>query len=119
MFLDKLRRVTSSSLYLPHIDGLRFLAIFLVVAQMHVPHYIDEEFYGNTLIYNTYWRKWVMEGTNGVVLFFMISGFILGLPFAKAFIKKEHSVDLKKYYWRRLILLEPPYLLNLTLLFRS
>ena len=117
MFLDKLRRVTSSSFYMPHIDGLRFLAIFLVVVQMHVPYYINKELLNGTFIRNSFLQTWVLEGNNGVYLFFVISGFILGLPFAKAFIKNEGKVSLKGYYLRRLTRLEPPYLLVLTVLF--
>ena len=115
--LDKLKRTTSSSFYLPQLDGLRFLAIFLVVVQMHITHYIDEKFFANKLFEDGYWKAFIMEGINGVYLFFVISGFILGLPFAKSFILNESKVDLKRYYLRRLVRLEPPYILALILSF--
>jgi peptidoglycan/LPS O-acetylase OafA/YrhL len=36
-FLQKFKRITYSTSYLPEIDGLRFLAIFSVVVIMHEP----------------------------------------------------------------------------------
>ena len=68
--LDKLKRTTSSSFYLPQLDGLRFLAIFIVVVQMHITHYIDEKFFANKLFEDGYWKAFIMEGINGVYLFF-------------------------------------------------
>jgi peptidoglycan/LPS O-acetylase OafA/YrhL len=53
---------------------------------------------------------------NGVLLFFAISGFILGMPFAKAIFGKGNYPKLKEFYLRRITRLEPPYLLVLTAL---
>ena len=61
-----------------------------------------------------------MEGGHGVALFFMISGFILSLPFARKHLNKGaevKAVNLKQYYIRRLIRLEPPYIIALILFF--
>jgi peptidoglycan/LPS O-acetylase OafA/YrhL len=56
-------------------------------------------------------------GFRGVELFFVISGFILALPFAAHWIQKAPKVQLKKYYLRRLTRLEPPYFVTLFALF--
>lgn len=114
--LRYLQRTTTTGLYLPHLDGLRFLALFLVVVQMHVTHFIDEKFFDNRLFTNPYWRGFIMEGNHGVFLFFSISGFVLGLPFAKSYLQQTAPIHLKKYYLRRLIRLEPPYQLVLLVL---
>lgn len=53
----------------------------------------------------------------GVELFFSISGFILALPFASAYLKGSAKPVLKNYFIRRLTRLEPPYLISLTLFF--
>jgi peptidoglycan/LPS O-acetylase OafA/YrhL len=119
-WLEKFRRVTSSTNYLPEVDGLRFLAIFMVAIWMHTTHFIDEKFYSGQLITNAYWRNFIMEGGYGVSIFFMISGFILSLPFAKIhFNKTPHKkpIGLKRYYLRRLVRLEPPYLVALIIFF--
>jgi peptidoglycan/LPS O-acetylase OafA/YrhL len=117
-WLEKFRRVTSSTNYLPEVDGLRFLAIFMVAIWMHTTHFIDEKFFGNQLITDPYWRNFIMEGGFGVSIFFMISGFILSLPFAKVHFDKSQdkkNISLKRYYLRRLIRLEPPYIIALVI----
>ena len=119
-WLDRFKRVTASTNYLPEVDGLRFLAVFMVVVWMHTTHFIDEKFFSNQLITNAYWRNFVLEGGNGVGLFFIISGFILSLPFAKAHFNKDERkkpISLKRYYLRRLIRLEPPYIIALIIFF--
>jgi len=116
-FLNKFRRITYSTNYLPEIDGLRFLAIFSVVVIMHITHYIDEKFYDNNLLQNNYWKNFATEGGQGVALFFVISGFILSLPFAKWRLNDEKKVSLKKYFLRRVTRLEPPYIIALIIFF--
>ncbi|MER3469815.1 MAG: hypothetical protein C4330_00350 [Chitinophagaceae bacterium] len=85
-FLQRFRRVTYSTNYLPEIDGLRFIAIFLVVVHMHVIHYMDEKFFNDGLITHPYLKALIFEGNFGVYLFFIISDFILELPFAKSYL---------------------------------
>lgn len=119
-WLEKFRRVTASTNYLPEVDGLRFLAIFMVVIWMHTTHFIDEKFFSGQLIESAYWRNFIMEGGNGVAIFFMISGFILSLPFATLHFDKttdKKPLNLKRYYLRRLVRLEPPYLIALIIFF--
>ncbi len=115
--LDKIRqaisRKPSSGKYLPVVDGLRFAAIFLVVMQ-HLSERLIK--YGSEAIQQSAEQSSVAyllsRGTIGVFLFFVISGFILGLPFVKLYQKNNNaSPNLKKYYWRRLIRIEPPYII--------
>jgi peptidoglycan/LPS O-acetylase OafA/YrhL len=116
-FFEKFRRVTASTAYLPEIDGLRFLAVFWVAIIMHTTHYLNDKFYNGQLIKPGPWRWVILEGTHGMYLFFMISGFILSLPFAKAYLKDYEPINLKRYYLRRLTRLEPPYIIALFLFF--
>lgn len=61
-----------------------------------------------------------MEGGYGVALFFMISGFILSLPFARVHFDNDANkkkINLKSYYLRRLVRLEPPYIIALIIFF--
>jgi peptidoglycan/LPS O-acetylase OafA/YrhL len=48
-----------------------------------------------------------------VELFYGISGFILGVPFASHYLLNAPRVNLKQYFLRRLTRLEPPYFLSL------
>lgn len=57
----------------------------------------------------------VMLSKRGVYLFFAISGFILGTPFAQMHIHGGEPVNLKTYFRRRLTRLEPPYVVCMIL----
>ena len=99
------------------VDGLRFIAIFSV------------------MLFHVYWNVahsheiapapspfdfvvWpITHGFRGVQLFFVISGFILGLPFAGHYLSKGPAVKVGRFYLRRLTRLEPPYILALLLLY--
>lgn len=116
---NKLRRITSNQLYYPEIDGIRFLAIILVIL-FHTYGYFTVKspvvFADNPSSYPLL-RGLMENGDRGVELFFVLSGFILCLPFAKEYIRKEKKVQLKKYYLRRVTRLEPPYFIAMTALF--
>jgi peptidoglycan/LPS O-acetylase OafA/YrhL len=116
-FLEKFRRITSAGNYIPEIDGLRFVAIFWVVAWMHLPSLINTHLFKGKLFSDPYIVSVILEGGQGVSFFFMISGFILALPFIKEKMTGGSPVSLKKYYLRRLTRLEPPYLAALLISF--
>ncbi len=115
---DRLRRVTSGSALISEIDGLRFLAIFAVLIQ-----HLHERFVRNTTIQfstppeETITAFIATRGFVGVYVFFVISGFILALPFAMKRLAGHNELRLKKYYVRRLTRLEPPYIIWMTILF--
>jgi len=107
---SRFRRLTSSNLFIPEIDGLRFLAIALVVYQHIAIFVIVKSPFPGIAMPGEY-------GIKGVTLFFAISGFILGMPFAKHFLTQAPKVDLKKFYLKRLTRLEPPYIIVTLLCF--
>lgn len=49
----------------------------------------------------------------GLPIFFVISGFVLSLPFAEHYLLGARRIDLKNYFLRRLTRLEPPYIISL------
>lgn len=111
------KRIISSGTYIPAIDGLRFIAIFSVVL-FHISCFISEK--QQVSNYNSsnfdFIIKIISHGYFGVSLFFIISGFILGIPFANFYLKNGNRVSLKKYFLRRLTRLEVPYVLTMTIL---
>lgn len=116
---NKFRRITSNQLYFPEIDGIRFVAILLVVL-FHIHGYFIAKtqisFTDSPDRYNL--LNTLMEnGDRGVELFFVLSGFILCLPFAYQYLKDGKKVQLKKYYLRRVTRLEPPYFIAMTAIF--
>jgi len=56
-------------------------------------------------------------GHFGVELFFVISGFILSLPFARQWLCGGNRISLREYYIRRVTRIEPPYVIHLIFLF--
>jgi peptidoglycan/LPS O-acetylase OafA/YrhL len=59
----------------------------------------------------------VERGKYGVELFFVLSGFVLALPFAAYHARGARRVDLASYYLRRVTRFEPPYIVALTAYF--
>ena len=114
-FLEKFRRITSSGFYLPQVDGLRFIAIFMVVCIAHIPNFINQKFFEGEFV-TGYWDRVSLDGVFGVPFFFIISGFVLGYFFARKYIHNERP-NLKEYFLRRLTRIEPPYLLALLIFF--
>jgi peptidoglycan/LPS O-acetylase OafA/YrhL len=121
-----LSRVTSTGDLIPEVDGLRFIAISVVVFHHLVSIYLPVS--GRVLQVRSYadWmaasdQSWMIRlaycGHFGVQLFFVISGFILALPFAKRAFSELPAPELKGYYLRRVTRIEPPYVICLLLLF--
>jgi peptidoglycan/LPS O-acetylase OafA/YrhL len=115
---SKLRRITTNQLYFPEIDGIRFLAIVMVILFHIHGFFINKS--GNNFTDSSQYGVLDMilsGGHYGVQLFFVLSGFILCLPFAQQYINNGKKVSLKKYYLRRLTRLEPPYFIAMIGLF--
>jgi peptidoglycan/LPS O-acetylase OafA/YrhL len=109
--LRVLRRTTSSGAYLPEVDCLRFIAILLVLI-VHVAMYAAITYQGRFIadpLHSPLFSFIEHFGDGGVELFFAISGFILAVPFAAAYMGCASRPSLKSYYVRRLTRLEPPY----------
>jgi len=113
-FALRLRRITTSGRYLGELDGLRFIAIAWVV--LHHIHTYTEVTFDTVDSPKGNWLGYFLDlGNLGVPLFFAISGFILALPFAEYHLKEGKHVPLKKYFFRRLTRLEPPYVIVMCL----
>jgi len=113
----ELKRISSQGRIIGEIDGLRFIAISMVV----VAHLEGIWFHnsGRVYQYNSFdslFHKGINVGPWGVQLFFIISGFIVSLPWVKALNEGNKMPSLKEFYLRRLTRLEPPYIIS-TLLF--
>jgi peptidoglycan/LPS O-acetylase OafA/YrhL len=114
MLVNRLRRVTRDGRWIPEIDGLRFVAISSVVLfrvyqtlQISSGRFIPVE--------PSYWwlERLMYNGHRGVWVFFVLSGMILALPFARNLLEGSRPVSLRKYYMRRVTRLEPPYIASI------
>jgi peptidoglycan/LPS O-acetylase OafA/YrhL len=101
-------RITGSRHYVPQIDGLRFLAIAPVLiwhgciraAKTHPEIPVRDAV------------AWLPHGHAGVDLFFLISGYIIAWPFLAG-----HPPRIAAFFQRRVMRLEPPYILAMTAAF--
>lgn len=111
---SRLRRITSGGSWIAELDGLRFVAIVSVVLYHMYAQVLVKS--GHAIAVQSRYAllgKAVGNGDRGVPLFFVISGFVLGLGFARQHFHLGKPVNLKKYFWRRVTRLEPPYVFNL------
>lgn len=114
----QLRRITTSVAYMPAIDGIRFVAIFSVI----IYHIADDVTVHSTPFQTasmaSSWEFWVANRLSiGVQAFFVLSGFVLALPFARHYLQDKPAPQLRRYYLRRLTRLEPPYVLAMLYFF--
>ena len=115
---QRLTRITSGGKLIKEIDGLRFLAIIPVLIQ-----HMYERYQRNTPLHfaenneKAVTEFFASRGFIGVYIFFIISGFILALPFAKHSFANGKKVSVGEYFYRRVTRLEPTYILWITLLF--
>jgi peptidoglycan/LPS O-acetylase OafA/YrhL len=124
---SRLTRKTAGGRWIPEIDGLRFVAIGLVLLShvvttlalaAHRIVVVDPPF-GDTLRPSGFGvlDQVARQGSIGVHVFFMISGFVLALPFVSHRQAGGSRVDLGRYFRRRLTRIEPPYLIVIATLF--
>lgn len=121
-----LSRKTSSNSFIPEIDGLRFFAIITVVL-FHLNTALSKEIGiglsgafeamgGEKNLFSMAW--WWVRFDLGVKVFFAISGFVLAMPFLRYYLgKSDKKVDIKAYFTRRLIRLEPPFIISLLIFY--
>ena len=111
---QRFRREVSSGAYRPEIDGLRFFAIAIVVVG-HLVQRVDRFLPGfraaaDASAVVAHLR--IGPGL-GVYLFFAISGFIIATQARKAKTSPLSGRFLKAYFGRRVLRIEPPYVVLL------
>jgi peptidoglycan/LPS O-acetylase OafA/YrhL len=109
----RLTRVTSTGRYIPELDGMRWLAMALVFLQ-HFQLAIISTTVDRTVAPDPGLAT-LYDMRVGVELFFVISGFILGVPFVGQHVRGAERVDLRAYFLRRVTRIEPPYAIALLL----
>ncbi|MDI1233275.1 MAG: acyltransferase [bacterium] len=99
-------------IYFPNLNGLRFIAALLVII-----HHIEQFKY--ILKVSTYWGKSPfigIIGNLGVVMFFVLSGFLI----TYLLLSEEHAfktISIKKFYIRRILRIWPLYFMLILIAF--
>jgi peptidoglycan/LPS O-acetylase OafA/YrhL len=115
-----LRRVVAGGSYIPEIDGLRFIAVASVVifhvsemTRIHLGDYVPTGHFLSDICH-----RLLINGKFGVQIFFCVSGFVLGLPYARQCLAGGKEVKYGAYIKRRLTRLEPPYIAALLIRYK-
>jgi peptidoglycan/LPS O-acetylase OafA/YrhL len=96
---------------LPALDGLRALAILMVIC-CHSVYQVAPLLGNNQVRADTLGAF----GFTGVFLFFVLSGFLLFLPYARALLASASWPSARRFYERRALRILPVYLVVLALL---
>jgi peptidoglycan/LPS O-acetylase OafA/YrhL len=114
------RRITSGGALLAELDGLRAVAILPVVLFHATMSLYLKGAEGQVSAidptadpFQTPLGWLVSQGFLGVQLFFVISGFVVTLPFARARLLGDAAPSLKGFYLKRVTRIEPPYVIAL------
>ncbi len=97
--------ISRSRRYLPELESLRGIAILLVFA-FHADRFVNP--YRDLEREASPWFAFVAAGHTGVDLFFLLSGFLLALPFLDE-AAGGRPVGLRTYYARRALRILPLY----------
>ena len=115
-FSAALSRQTLSTRYIPELDGLRCLAVLMVLF-FHLNGYLMEK---NDWATQLPWLTRILgHGYFGVEVFFVISGYIILLPFVPQRDVARKRPDLLVFYVRRMVRIWPPYAIAMTVFLLS
>jgi len=105
-------RQTLSTRYIPELDGLRCVAVAMVIF-FHLNGYMMEK---NGWATELPWLTPIFgNGYFGVEVFFVISGYIILLPFVPQPGAGRKRPDLLVFYVRRMVRIWPPYAIAMTI----
>jgi len=108
----QLSRSPSSGAFIREVDGMRFLAILgVLIVHTAGDWYMPD---ANWSFHRGLLVRLMGSGWFGVQIFFVLSGFIVTLPFARHHLRGIAAPDRKRYFIRRLTRIEPPYVIALT-----
>jgi peptidoglycan/LPS O-acetylase OafA/YrhL len=109
------RKISSERSYIEESEGVRFVATVLVIVG-HILVYMrvkTEAPYHASVPEKMFIALFTKEGL-GLEIFFVLSGFLLVLPFISHYCNQTKKPSLAEYYLRRIVRLELPYFLALT-----
>ncbi|SDT58317.1 acyltransferase family protein [Bradyrhizobium canariense] len=110
---QRIGRPTTRTAYIPQIDGLRFLAIAIVLlwhVSLRADRFVDYLNLDGQQVYNLY--PWFPHGEVGVALFFFISGYVIAQPFLS---RPPATWRIGRFYLQRLRRIYPPYVIAITI----
>ncbi len=99
---------------IPALNGIRAIACLMVIA-FHI-NLIGRERHFWQQTGKPLFSSLVLSGDTGVTLFFLLSGILLFMPYAKALLYEHHWPDFRQFYMRRALRILPGYYISLFLI---
>jgi peptidoglycan/LPS O-acetylase OafA/YrhL len=99
---------------IPVLDGVRAIACFSVIFY-HIHYFLSHSFDLYT-IFGQLAAAIAMAGWSGVTLFFVLSGFLLFMPYARSLLFVSTWPSTRTFYLRRALRILPGYYISLCLL---
>lgn len=96
------------------LDGMRAIACLTVISYHF--HYIMASTYPIERVFGKFGSTLLLTGWSGVPLFFVLSGFLLFLPYARAMLFETQWPSLRTFYIRRVLRILPGYYVALFVL---
>jgi peptidoglycan/LPS O-acetylase OafA/YrhL len=112
----RLRRITTGGDYVPEVDGVRFLAITMVLLHHVNERVLRRSFLRYGWMVSSDLNHTISTGALGVVIFFALSGYVLYQLLYRR-VQKDNQVGVKRYFVRRVTRLEPPYIVVMVVIF--
>jgi peptidoglycan/LPS O-acetylase OafA/YrhL len=97
------------------LDGVRAIACLSVIA-FHINRFTYNAHVWNAAIAGPLTTGVLLVGYSGVTLFFILSGFLLFMPYAKALLIDKEWPSMRLFYLRRALRIFPGYYVSLFLL---
>lgn len=91
-------------------DAVRALACLLVML-----HHAFQSFPPSSSKFINKTVQFFLAGNSGVAVFFVLSGFLLSMPFWKNWLDEKEMPSLKTFYIRRIARIAPPFWLNIVI----
>lgn len=96
------------------LDGMRAIACLTVISYHF--HYTISGMYSINLVFGKIGSALLLTGWSGVSLFFVLSGFLLFLPYARAILFEAPWPSMRVFYLKRALRILPAYYVSLFLL---
>ena len=115
VLLISLPKHTSEKNNIAVLDGVRAIACLSVIA-FHINRFTYNDHVWNAAIAGPLTTGVLLVGYSGVTLFFILSGFLLFMPYAKALLIDKEWPSMRLFYLRRALRIFPGYYVSLFLL---
>ncbi len=116
-FLKLFKRETSNGEHLAFVDGIRFVAVFLVVFFHLQPYFIQVFETADNSFLHLILAPIYQYGYRGVDIFFVLSGFVIGYNHLQYSAKNGKNQSVISFYKRRFYRIYPPFFVVILLIY--